>query len=189
MGNKQQKRINEVNSRRTSELQHTLVSAFESIVQTHLYPHSTITINLHVLALDGGLLAALINASTLALVDAGIPMSDYLVGCTAGVLASTTISSKAAPRAPKIPGLSVSVTADDLDDPLLDLSGLEEQEVPFVTIAIVEEGKVSVCVCETRVEMGRFEEMVAVSVDGCKAVKKILDSVVRAHGKRMIDEG
>jgi exosome complex component RRP41 len=174
---------------RTSELQHTITSALESIIQTHLYPHSTITINLHVLALDGGLLAALINASTLALIDAGIPMSDYLIACTAGVLASTTISSKAAPRAPRIPGLSVSAAVDDVDDPLLDLSGLEEQEVPFVTIGIVEEGKVSVCVCETRVEMSRFEEMVAVSVDGCKAVKKILDGVIRAHGKRMLEDG
>jgi exosome complex component RRP41 len=114
-------------------------------------------------------------------------MSDYLVACTAGVLASTTISSKAAPRAPRIPGLSVSAAVDDVDDPLLDVSGLEEQDVPFITVAIVGEGNVSVCVCETRVEMGRFEEMVAVSIDGCKAVKKILDGVVRAHGRKMLE--
>jgi exosome complex component RRP41 len=39
------------------------------------------------------------------------------------------------------------------------------------------------------VEMGRFEEMVAVGIDGCKAVRRTLDGVVRAHGRRMLDDG
>lgn len=175
--------------RRTAELQYTIASAFEEVVRTELFPHSTICINLHVLALDGGLLGALVNAATLALVDAGIPMTDYLVACSAGVLASTTISSKAAPKAPRIPGLSIAAGVDDVDDPLLDLSGLEEQDVPFLTVGIVGDGKVSICICETRVEMGRVEEMVAVGIDGCKAIKRILDGVVREHGRKMLQEG
>jgi exosome complex component RRP41 len=116
-------------------------------------------------------------------------MSDYLVACTAGVLSSTTISSKAAPRGPRIPGLHASATVDDVDDPLLDLCGMEEQDVPFVTVGVVGEDQVSVCICETRMEMGRFEEMVGVSIDGCKAIKRILDGVVRAHGRKMLEEG
>ena len=62
--------------KRTQEMQHTISSAFSDVLHTHLYPHSTISISLHVLADDGALLAALINASTLALIDAGIPMTD-----------------------------------------------------------------------------------------------------------------
>jgi exosome complex component RRP41 len=58
-------------------MQHTLSSTFSPIIFTTLYPHSTITISLHILSQDGSLLASLINASTLALIDAGIPMKDY----------------------------------------------------------------------------------------------------------------
>src|ERR1700761_4612724 len=108
-----------------------ITQALQATLHTHHYPNSTISITLHVLAQDGSLLAALINASTLALIDAGVPMSDYLCACTAG---STTNSntSRAAPRPQAaIPGLS-NLGDEDVDDPLLDLNGLEEQELPFL---------------------------------------------------------
>ncbi len=63
-------------SRRIIELQHTLASAFSATLFTHLYPRSTIALSLHVLAQDGALLAACLNAATLALVYAGIPAAD-----------------------------------------------------------------------------------------------------------------
>ncbi len=44
---------------------------FESAVQLHLFPRSQIDIYLQVLQSDGGMLAACINAATLALIDAG----------------------------------------------------------------------------------------------------------------------
>jgi len=158
-------------------MQHTLATAFSSTLFTHLYPHSTIAITLHILSQDGSLLAACINAATLALIDAGIPMADYLVACTAG---STTFQGSN-PAAP---------SGADVDDPLLDLSGLEEQELPFLTVGCLGRSeKVSVLVMETRVHVGRVEEMLAVGLDGCKRVREILDAVVRAHGKRIIGDG
>lgn len=148
-------------------MQHTLTTAFSFVIFTHLYPHSTITLTLHVLSQDGSLLAACLNAATLALVDAGIPMSDYLCACTAG-----------------------STANEDADEPLLDLNGLEEQELPFLTVGVLgESDRVSVLMMETRVRMERVEGMLAVAIDGCKRVRDILDAVVRAHGKRMIEEG
>jgi len=141
-----------------------------------------------VLSLDGSLLAALINASTLALIDAGIPMSDYLTSCTAGLTTSSTASAAPRPQA-AIPGLS-NLGDDDVDDPLLDLNGLEEQELPFLTVATLGQGeKVVVCVLETRVQMGRLEEMLAVGVEGCKRVRGILDNVVRTQGSKMVEGG
>jgi exosome complex component RRP41 len=65
--------------KRVQEMQHTISSAFASTLFTKLFPHSTVTISLHVLSQDGSLLAACLNAATLALVDAGVPMSDYVV--------------------------------------------------------------------------------------------------------------
>lgn len=156
------------NDKRTQEMQYTLSSAFAGTLFTHLYPHSTITINLHVLSQDGSLLAACINAATLALIDAGIPMSDYITACTAGSTASYASN-------------------DEEADPLLDLNGLEEQELPFLTVGTLgTEDKISVLMMETRVQVTRLEAMIAVGVDGCRQIRSMLDAIVRAHGKRLL---
>src|ERR1700712_4122877 len=122
-------------------MQHTLISALSDVIHMHLFPHSTINIALHVLSLDGSLLAALINASTLALIDAGIPMSDYLTSCTAGLTSSTTNSTPQVKTQSAIPGLNNLGADEDVDDPLLDLNGLEEQELPYLTVATLGEGE------------------------------------------------
>ncbi|KIW00754.1 uncharacterized protein PV09_07736 [Verruconis gallopava] len=162
--------------KRVAEMQHTIVNALQSTLHTSHYPGSTIAINLHVLAQDGSLLAALINASTLALIDAGVPMSDYLTACTAG----STVNAAASRSAPRpqaaLPGLSN--LADDVEDPLLDLNSLEEQELPYLTVGTLgATDKVVVCVLETRMHAHRLEEMLAVGVDGCARIREILDSV------------
>jgi exosome complex component RRP41 len=150
-------------------MQTTISDAFASAIFTHLYPHSTISITLHILSQDGSLLAACINATTLALIDAGIPMRDYVVACTAGSTSSYSSN-------------------DEKADPLLDLNGLEEQELPFLTVATLgASDRVCVLVMETRVQVGRLEGMLAVGVDGCKQVRSILDGVVRRQGKKILD--
>ena len=117
----------------------TIQSTFASTLFTNLYPQSTIHISLHVLSQDGSLLAALLNAATLALIDAGIPMRDYVTASTAGSTSSYSSN-------------------DETADPLLDLNGSEEQELPFLTVATLgKEDQVSVLVMETRVQVGRLE--------------------------------
>ncbi|KAL9031680.1 MAG: hypothetical protein Q9196_000313 [Gyalolechia fulgens] len=156
--------------KRTSEMQMTIANAFSNTLFTHLYPHSTILITLHVLSQDGSTLAACLNAATLALIDAGVPMSDYVVACTSG---STS---------------SYSSSIEEAADPLLDLNGTEEQELPFLTVGTLGAGeRVSVLVMESRVQAERVEGMLAVGVDGCKQVREILDQVVRRHGKRILE--
>ena len=155
--------------RRLSEMQTTIADAFTKTLFTNLYPHSTITLSLHVLSQDGSLLAALLNASTLALIDAGIPMRDYICACTAGSTSSYSSN-------------------DEKADPLLDLNSMEEQELPFLTVATLGEADdVSVLVMETRVQIGRLEGMLAVGVDGCKQVRQILDQVVRKRGAKILE--
>lgn len=147
----------------------TVANAFSNTLFTHLYPHSTILITLHVLSQDGSMLAACLNAATLALIDAGMPMSDYVVACTSGSTSSYS-------------------TNDEAADPLLDLNATEEQELPFVTVGTLGAGeRVIVLVMESRVQAERIEGMLAVGVDGCKQVREILDHVVRRHGKRILE--
>ena len=150
----------------------TISSAFQSTLFTHLYPRSTITLTLSILSQDGSLLAACLNAATLALIDAGIPMSDYIVACTSG----------------SIPSYNSKNHDTETADPLLDLNGQEELELPWLTVGTLGAGeRVSVCVMETKVRVERLEGMLAVGVDGCKQVREILDRVVRRRGKRMLE--
>ncbi|KAK3697002.1 Exosome non-catalytic core component [Vermiconidia calcicola] len=155
--------------KRVQEMCHTVESAFSSTLFTHLYPHSTVSIVLHVLSQDGSLLAACLNAATLALVDAGVPMSDYVAACTTGSTGSYA-------------------SDDEEADPLLDLNGVEEQELPFLTIgASGGEDKVNVLIVETKVPMVRLEAMISVGLDGCRQIRGILDEIVRAHGKKVLE--
>ncbi|CAJ2500767.1 Uu.00g036200.m01.CDS01 [Anthostomella pinea] len=157
--------------KRIQELQTTISKALASNLHTHLYPRSTISISLNVLSQDGSLLAALINASTLALIDAGIPMTDYLVACTAGSTSSYAAN-------------------DDRADPLVDLNNQEEQELPFLTMATLgATDKVAVLVCESRVQVSRLEGMMAAAADACKGVRDFLDQVIREKGHKMVTEG
>ncbi|KAH6854024.1 3' exoribonuclease family, domain 1-domain-containing protein [Chaetomium sp. MPI-CAGE-AT-0009] len=157
--------------KRTLELASTVANGLAASLHTHLFPHSQINVSLHVLSQDGSLLAALINAATLACVDAGIPMTDYVAACTAG-------------------STSTYAANDESADPLLDLNHQEEQELPGLTVATLgESDRVAVLVCESRVQVSRLEGMLAVGVDGCKQMREILDRVVRDKGRRMIQEG
>lgn len=93
-------------------------------------------------------------------------MHDYICACTAGSTSSYSSNEESA-------------------DPLLDLNGMEEQELPFLTVATLgNSDEVSVLVMETRVQVGRLEGMLAVGVDGCKQVREVLDGVVRERGER-----
>jgi len=60
-------------------------------VQTQLSPRSQIDISVLVLEQDGGVLQTAINAVTLALVDAGIPMNDYICATSSGLVDNIAI--------------------------------------------------------------------------------------------------
>ncbi|KAH2113850.1 hypothetical protein KXW75_005796 [Aspergillus fumigatus] len=164
--------------RQSSRIATILRSAFQSHLHTHLYPHSTISIHVSVLSADGSLLAAAVNACTLALVDAGIPMPGLLSACTSGMSGSAST-----PRDPR----------NDFLDPLLDLSLPEEQELPFLTVGTTtaipvgedamddddEDMKVSMMVMDSKVHCTYLETMLAVGIDGCKQIREILEGVTK----------
>ena len=158
------------------ELQSTISSAFQAHLFTNIYPRSSITISLHVLSLDGALLAACLNAASLALVDAGIPMPSILVAVTSGMIPVKDIATPS--------------------DPVLDLNNNEEMELPFLSVATVaaaseeEEDRVSVLVMESKIQVGqegkKLEALLAVGVDGCKQLRSIMEGVVRKHGSKVL---
>uniref|UniRef100_A0A7N0RCP5 Exosome complex component RRP41 homolog n=1 Tax=Kalanchoe fedtschenkoi TaxID=63787 RepID=A0A7N0RCP5_KALFE len=77
--------------RRSTEISLVIRQTMEACILTHLMPRSQIDIFVQVLQADGGTRSACINAATLALADAGIPMSDLVTSCSAGYLNSTPL--------------------------------------------------------------------------------------------------
>lgn len=163
--------------KRIQELQSAISNAFQSHIFTHLYPRSSILISLTVLSLDGGLLAASLNAASLALVDAGVPMPSILASITTGVIIPTS-------------------TELSRPEPILDLNTAEETELSFMTLGTVRgevgrEDQVSVLLMETRVQAGGgpngpLEIMMRVGLDGCAAVRRAMEEVIRKHGRTVL---
>jgi len=71
-------------SRRDQEITMVMRSALEPAVFLERYPRAGIDVYVEVLQADGGTRCASINAASVALVDAGIPMKDLVSACATG---------------------------------------------------------------------------------------------------------
>lgn len=131
------------------------------MVQTTLYPRSQIDVYVTVLQQDGGLLQTCINGTTLALINAGIPMLDFVCAVTGGVHSTS---------------------------PLLDLTTLEENDVPHVTVAIMPKtGKVALVTMETRLHVDRFEEIFRLAGEAGKVLHREMKSAVMGRTSALVD--
>lgn len=147
--------------RRILELAATIKSTFEPVIQTSLYPRSQIDIYVQVLQQDGGLLHACVNATTLALICAGIPMTDFVCAVSGGVHSTA---------------------------PLLDLTMLEENDLPHMTVAVMPRtGKVTLVALETRLHVDRFAEIFKLAGEAGQALHKEMRRVVRDRTSRLVD--
>ncbi|KAK9470924.1 ribosomal protein S5 domain 2-type protein [Dipodascopsis tothii] len=148
--------------RRIQELAVTIKRVFDEAILTHLQPRSEIDIDLYVLAQDGGLIQACVNATSLALIDAGIPMYEYVAACTAGAFDRET---------------------------LLDLNNLEENSLPFLTLATFgASDKLCLLQLETKTQFERLESMMAVAISGSHQIREMMDREVRRHGRRRLEK-
>lgn len=137
---------------------------------------------LYVLAL----LQAAINATTLAIISAGLPLLDYICSVS---LASYPSLSPTNPQilpftltSPSVPFSNSSTstpTSGSGSTTLLDLTQAEEQALPNLTVAILpKSGKVSLVTLETRVSVSRFEEMLRWGVEGGKVIQIAMEEAV-----------
>jgi exosome complex component RRP41 len=71
-------------SRRSIEISKVSREAFEPVIMAELFPKTAIDIFVEVLQADAGTRTAAINASSVALADAGIPMKGLITSCAFG---------------------------------------------------------------------------------------------------------
>jgi exosome complex component RRP41 len=149
------------NDKRLAEMNILIRQLLEEAVLTKLNPRTQIAVNITVIAQDGGLLPACINAACLAMIDAGVPLTDYVSACSSGVYSNNA---------------------------LIDLNTLEEQDVPFLTIGVIgKSDKISMLTLETQLPMASLEPVLATSLSGAHAIQDIMDAAVRKHGKHRLE--
>ncbi|WEW58978.1 Exosome non-catalytic core component [Emydomyces testavorans] len=197
----------------TTELSSALRDAFQPHLHTHIYPHSTISIHVSVLSSDGSIFAACINACTLALVDAGIPMPGLLCACTVGMSGRASTPATELTRPPPTSAPAHIGGINESLDPLLDMSHPEELELPHMTVANTnpiagagafngadddeaeaaaeeeeeEAQMLSIVRMESGVHISYLETMFAVGIDGCKQMRQILNGVLKGAGRKVLE--
>ncbi|XP_065053619.1 exosome complex component RRP41-like [Rhopilema esculentum] len=140
--------------RRSTELTIALEKVFEAAIMTSIYPRSQIDIFVQVLQSDGGNLSACINAATLALIDAGIPMKDFVSACTATYANETA---------------------------LVDLNQLEEiSNAPTLTLAMQPKlNTVTLFQMDSRLHLDNLESILEAAKKGCKDIFTILQRTIK----------
>ncbi|XP_031833352.1 exosome complex component Ski6 [Nomia melanderi] len=160
--------------RKSQERSLQLKHAMEAIIHLELYPRSQIDIYVEVLQVDGSEYCASVNAATLALIDAGIPIKNYAVGCTVTLINT----------------LSLEDEDKTLGTGVLDANYVEEC-APGVTLSVValpdsdsvsKDGFIVVAQgAGQRLHLSQLESLKRRVLCGCQDIKTILDNAVRHH--------
>lgn len=157
-----QRRKRSKNDKRMIEMKTTLERTFEQSVMSHLYPRTLIEVNVQVLAQDGAVLATMTNAITLALIDAGVAMYDYVSAVSVGIHDQT---------------------------PLLDLNVLEENDMSCLTIGVVGKSeKLAMLLLEDKMPLDKLENALAVAIAGGHRIRDLMDDEVRSHGNQRVSK-
>lgn len=132
-------------SRRTMEICRVTRSALESVVFLEEFPKTTIDVYINILQADAGTRTAGINAASLAMADAGVPMRDLVAAIASG----------------KIKGKYV-----------LDLDGEEEEETDCdMPIAYVpRDDKITLLQMDGDISREDVQKILKMSVEGCKQI-------------------
>ncbi|KAL3898231.1 MAG: hypothetical protein SGARI_006727 [Bacillariaceae sp.] len=157
--------------RRLVEISHLLKRALEATILLQLYPKSRIQVQVVVLADDGGRLCAVINAASVALVDAGIPVKDILCACSAGYAGTTG---------------NASTTLVDLNRQ--EESSFAGQNAVCLPCAMLpQRGTVVMAQCEARLpDFDTMDLVLGAAMDGCRAVFDIIQAAIRERASILL---
>jgi exosome complex component RRP41 len=140
-------------NRRSIEISKVSREAFEPVVLTQLYPGAVIDVFAEVLQADAGTRTAAINAASLALADAGIPMKGLVAACAVG----------------KVDGQLV-----------LDLNKAEDNfgDADF-PMAMTQDGEVSLVQMDGNFTQDEFKRAVELCKKGCQQILEMQKEALR----------
>jgi len=111
---------------------------------------------------DGGTRCASINAATLALIDAGVPMREFVVACAAGFYENV---------------------------PLMDLNFYEDSSGgPDMPVAILSKSnKITLLQMDSKLHLDTFEKVLDCAVEGCHRTYEILYAHVKERTQQLVN--
>jgi exosome complex component RRP41 len=149
-------------SRRSIEISKVSREAFEPVIMAELFPKTAIDIFVEVLQADAGTRTAAINASSIALADAGIPMKGLITSCAFG----------------KVDGQIV-----------LDLNKEEDNygEADF-PVAMTQDGEITLMQMDGHLTAEEIKKGFELVRKGCKEILEIQQAVLRKKFETPIEE-
>eukprot|EP01124_Arcella_intermedia_P007852 TRINITY_DN14868_c0_g1_i1.p2 TRINITY_DN14868_c0_g1~~TRINITY_DN14868_c0_g1_i1.p2 ORF type:complete len:244 (+),score=1.84 TRINITY_DN14868_c0_g1_i1:67-798(+) len=147
--------------RRAEDIALVVKQVFEAVVMVDLLPNSQIDVYINAIQVDGGVKCAAINAATLALIDAGIPMTDFVAACSGSCVDSV---------------------------PLVDLNHYEDTSgCPDMVLALLpKSNKITLLQMDHKLHMDVFEKVLKVGIEGCQRTYEILLAQVRERTARLV---
>ncbi len=147
-------RKNPAPSRREIEISKVVKEALEPAVMLEQFPRTAVDVYLEVLQADGGTRCAALDAASVALADAGIPMRDLVCACAAGKAADTLI---------------------------LDVNNEEDQagqaDMPIGYMPNL--GQITLLQLDGVLTADEFKKCIEIGIDGCKQVYEIQKNSLR----------
>ena len=149
-------------SRRSIEISKVSREAFEPVIMAELFPKTAIDIFVEVLQADAGTRTAAINASSIALADAGIPMKGLVTSCAFG----------------KVDGQIV-----------LDLNKEEDNygDADF-PVAITQDGEITLLQMDGHLTPEEIKKGLKLVKKGCKEILEIQQAVLRKKFETPVEE-
>jgi len=149
-----QERKSPAPSRREIELSKVIREALEPSIFLEYYPRTGIDVFVEVLQADGSTRCASITAASLAIADAGIPMRDLVVACSAGKIEDTIV---------------------------LDLMDTEDKmgtaDVPVALMPNL--NAITLLQMDGTLTLEEFENAVNLALEGCKKIYALQKEVLR----------
>jgi exosome complex component RRP41 len=147
-------RKNPAPSRREVEISKVVKEALDPAVMLEQFPRTAVDVFLEVLQADGGTRCAALDAASVALADAGIPMRDLVCACAAGKAADTLI---------------------------LDVNNEEDQagqaDMPIGYMPNM--GQITLLQLDGVLTPDEFKKCIEIGIDGCKQVYEIQKNSLR----------
>jgi exosome complex component RRP41 len=143
-------------SRRNVEISMLIRRVFENAIFLEDMPRTKILINIEILGADASTRCAAINAASLALAAAGIPMKDLVSSCAAGKVNEQTV---------------------------LDVAGTEDTEgevdMPLAYMPLTEE--VVLLQMDGIITKADFKDMTAKAIEGCRKIYEFQKKALLEH--------
>jgi exosome complex component RRP41 len=133
--------------RRSYELSKVSREALEPVILTSYFPRSVIDVFVEVLQADAGTRTAGINAASVALADAGIPMKSLISSCAAGKVDDTIVL-----------------------DPMKEEDNFGQADLP---VAMTPNGEITLLQMDGRLSPEELNQAVETAMNGCRQIYEL----------------